>query len=321
MISKCIRLYEKREDVTLTTYVLEDSPQMLNGKNRPAVLICPGGAYIACSDTEGEPVALAFNAMGYHAFVLRYSVYFEGKQQALVTGEILPKSHCQFPNPVLDIAYSMKYIGNNAAEWHVDMEKIAVCGFSAGAHNSAMYSVYWNKPLITNLFNGDMSNLHPAACILGYAVSDYIRIKSSPAKSEGNPFLDKMKKGLYDLFMTAYTGSKEPSDDFCKKISPALLVDNQTPPMFIWATSEDTMVPVSQSTILATALADHDIPFELHIFEKGAHGLSIATQASSADKTGINPDAARWIDLCSEWLLKRFALDLPNKPAYTDLIS
>ena len=78
-----IKLYENRDDVTLTTYVLADSKEMLNGKARPAVLICPGGAYISCSDREAEPVAMAFAAMGYHAFVLRYSVYGE---QVFATG-------------------------------------------------------------------------------------------------------------------------------------------------------------------------------------------------------------------------------------------
>jgi len=74
-----IKLYENREDVTLTTYVLEDSHEMLNGKKRPAILVCPGGAYAFCSDREAEPVALKYASMGYHAFVLRYSVYNKGQ--------------------------------------------------------------------------------------------------------------------------------------------------------------------------------------------------------------------------------------------------
>ena len=73
MITTTIQLYEERPDVSLTTYVLADSPELLKGKRRPAVLICPGGAYLNCSDREAEPVALRFAAMGYHAFVLRYS--------------------------------------------------------------------------------------------------------------------------------------------------------------------------------------------------------------------------------------------------------
>ncbi len=75
MITETIKLIEEREDVTLTTYVWGDSPELLKGKARPAVLICPGGGYFSCCDREAEPVAFAFAAMGYHTFVLRYSVY------------------------------------------------------------------------------------------------------------------------------------------------------------------------------------------------------------------------------------------------------
>ena len=71
-------LYENRPDVTLTTYLIDDSRELMNGRKRPAILICPGGAYMFCSDREAEPVALRFMAMGYHAFVLRYSVYNKG---------------------------------------------------------------------------------------------------------------------------------------------------------------------------------------------------------------------------------------------------
>ena len=65
MKTEVIRLYENRDDVTLTTYVLQDSPEMLAGKKRPAVLICPGGAYLFCSDREAEPIAMKFASMGY----------------------------------------------------------------------------------------------------------------------------------------------------------------------------------------------------------------------------------------------------------------
>ena len=78
MHTEVIKFYENREDVTLTTYVLKDSQELLDGKKRPAIIICPGGAYLSCSDREGEAVALRFASMGYHTFVLRYSTYMEG---------------------------------------------------------------------------------------------------------------------------------------------------------------------------------------------------------------------------------------------------
>lgn len=145
MISEVIKLYEDRNDVTLTTYILQDSPQLLAGGRRPAIIICPGGAYLDCSDREAEPVAMKFASMGYHTFVLRYSRYgtepdgskadFFGRMS-----EPLPKEHCLYPTHMREIGKSMLIIHEHAAEWLVDTEKIAVCGFSAGAHNAAMYT-------------------------------------------------------------------------------------------------------------------------------------------------------------------------------------
>ena len=70
-------------------------------------------------------------------------------------------------------------------------------------------------------------------------------------------------------------------------------------------------MPVQQTLIMAKALADQGIPFELHIFESGPHGLSVATQASAGALSEINRDAANWVELCGNWLMKRFAFDLP----------
>ncbi len=78
MLVNKLCLYESRDDVFLTTYILDDSVELYNGIARPAVLICPGGGYMSCSTREAEPVALRFASMGYHAFVLNYSVYREG---------------------------------------------------------------------------------------------------------------------------------------------------------------------------------------------------------------------------------------------------
>ncbi|MFS0779916.1 hypothetical protein ABC255_28535 [Neobacillus sp. 3P2-tot-E-2] len=84
MKSEVIKFYEDREDVTLTTYVISDSPELLGGNKRPAIIICPGGAYLSCSDREGEAVALRFAAMGYHAFVLVIQLIWEGSLDFLI---------------------------------------------------------------------------------------------------------------------------------------------------------------------------------------------------------------------------------------------
>jgi len=91
--------------------------------------------------------------------------------------------------------------------------------------------------------------------------------------------------------------------------------------MFLWATAADTLVPVQHTIRLAHALADNHIPFEMHVFEEGPHGLSLSNQASAQSKSQIYPDAAKWVELAEQWLLKRFELPLPDFADYEMLMN
>lgn len=302
-----IKLYEDRDDVTLTTYLISDSREMLKGKYRPAVLICPGGAYFSCSDREGEPVALAFAAMGYHAFVLRYSVYGE---DAFANGfkDMKVKKECQHPMPMREIGHAMMIIKEHHKEWYVDPDRVAICGFSAGGHNCAMYAVNWHREVITKYFNKDKEIFRPAACILGYCLSDYMYMKNN-----------NTDKAFFDASNTAFLGTPDPTDEMLEMVSPDRHVDENTPPVFLWATAEDDLVPVQHSIRMAHALADHKVPFEMHIFEKGPHGLSLGTQACAESQSQIYEDASKWISLADAWLKKRFSLNLPQYSAFEEM--
>lgn len=305
MINKTIYLYEGRDDVTLTTYILDDSVEMLNGKKRGAVLICPGGAYLYCSDREGEPVAMAFAAMGYHAFVLRYSVYNENKG-VNTDDNIVPdmekpwieKKQVQYPGPVRDVGKAMLCIREHAEEWLVDMDKIALCGFSAGAHVCAMYAVNYDKPVVTEYLGIDGGGIRPAAAVLGYALSDY------------TVFLG-MKQGenaLFDACVRAYSGQLPLVDEeLAVRLSPCMQVNDHTPPMFLWATAKDQMVDPAQSMKMAMALGTHHIPYELHIFEEGRHGMVLGTYATAADEGHLDTGVERWLHMADKWLQKRMA--------------
>lgn len=306
MISEVIRLHEGREDVTLTTYILDDSQEITQGRCRPAVLICPGGAYLNCSDREAEPVAMKFASMGYHAFVLRYSVYQEGKGGIPDWSKPMePKQQCIHPNPMRDIAKAMLYIGVHAKEWHVNMSKVALCGFSAGAHNCAMYSVYWDKPVITDFFKEDAAKFRPAAVILGYPLTDYCYMK----ETMGN---DPMANGLFTMSNSSFLGTPMPDDETLREISPVYHVSENTPPTFIWSTAADELVPIQHSIRMAHALADKKVSFELHIYEEGGHGLSLGNQTTAEAKSQINIEIQDWIEKAEKWLQKRFAYELPE---------
>lgn len=125
-------------DVTLTTYISDNSEEMKYANTKPAVLVIPGGAYKFCSDREAEPIALAYLAKGFNAFVLRYSL----------------NDKAAFPTPLNDAEKALQFIRDKADEFHIYPDKIAVCGFSAGGHLAAAVST--------------MSEEKPNACILGY---------------------------------------------------------------------------------------------------------------------------------------------------------
>ena len=128
----------KNGKAVLTGYVHDLSKEMPNADTRPAALVFPGGGYMICSDREAEPVALAYLAEGYNAFVLRYRV-----------GTDEPAA-----NSFSDAEEAIAYLHENAAELRIDKDRIAVIGFSAGGHLAAWLST--------------LGKLKPAAAILGY---------------------------------------------------------------------------------------------------------------------------------------------------------
>lgn len=230
-------------NVTLTTYLLDSPDDMPNTKIRPAVLIFPGGGYRHLSNREGEPIAMAFLAEGYNAFVLRYSI----------------NENSEFPRPLNDAEAALELIRGKAGEWGINPDQIAVCGFSAGGHLAAAL--------------GTMGKLRPNALILGYPciLESMSEIFPFPV-----PSLEKQ-------------------------------VDENTPPAFIFHTANDPRVPIENALEFASALDRAKIPFEMHIYQDGAHGLSLAKpHTSSGKKAMLSPEFAGWVDLCLTWLENLF---------------
>lgn len=223
---------------SLTGYVLDASDEMPNTKVRPAILVMPGGAYRNCSDREGDPVAMAFLAEGYHAFVLRYSL----------------NENAAFPAPLQDAEEALEIIHKNSEAWGIDSDKVAVCGFSAGGHLAAAL--------------GTTGRIRPSAMILGYPC---ILASDSPLFPHPIPAVDK--------------------------------VDDRTPPAFIFHTFNDSLVPVDNALAIASAMHQASLPFALHIFTDGVHGLSLGTPATSGGmRHMVNADVALWLPLCRSWL-------------------
>ena len=308
MLFTSFNLYEDDSKVTLTAYVLDDSEEMTDGILRPGILVCPGGAYMFTSDREAEPVALRFAAMGYHAFVLRYSVYSNGGNPFPFPGKTPAYEKSVAPGPAREIGMAMQKLREHAEEWHLDMDRIILTGYSAGANNCAAYAVSWNTPEMYDFLGAKPEDLRPAGAILGYGVYDYKLMEETLEKIGDQRRID-MNKG----FNLAAMGCADPDPETVRKASPAQLINQDTPPMFLWATREDDTVPVNQTLFMAYKLEEAGIPCETHIFENGRHGLSLASQATASAKEQIRPDVSVWMDLAETWLMKRFPINLPEK--------
>lgn len=246
---------------------------MPNVLKRPAVIVCPGGGYGSCSPREADPVAFQFMAEGYHTFVLYYSL-----------GE-----HAVFPNSLLDLCAAMKLIRENAENFGVIEDKIAVCGFSAGGHLAASLGVYWNDPEImerSGCFNGENK---PNALILAYPVI-------STSWMENNDALDRL------------IGDNDRETTY-KKLNLHTAVTADTPQCFLCHTVRDQAVPVEDSMKFASALIAAGVPCELHLFPNGCHGLSLATPqvcAPDAFPNGGDKSFAQWMKLALNWLQRQF---------------
>ena len=178
MISEKI-LLGNNENVYLSTYILNI---LMKNQKRPAVIVCPGGAYLSTSKKEGEPVALEFNARGYHAFVLNYS-----------TLDSAP-DNCKFPQQLLELATCVKIIRENADKWGVDVDKLSIIGFSAGANLAANYGVYWDKGLLDSVTT-NRELLKPNALLLSYPILDYALNEDKLVASSENEviYIDNFK--------------------------------------------------------------------------------------------------------------------------------
>lgn len=246
--------------------ILKNYDEYSKGRKRPAVLVLPGGGYGFTSEREATPIALEFAASGMSAFVLYYSV----------------APDVYFPTELVQAFAAIRVIRENAAEWNIDPEQIYVCGFSAGGHLTASIGVFWNRDWVRKL--GFETDSHkPNGLILSYPVIT------------GGEFAHR---GSFENLL-----GDQYSDALVELNSLEKQVTKDTPRCFVWHTYEDNGVPVQNSLLFADALAANQVPFELHIYPHGSHGLSLANELV-CDQHGVIPKVQTWIPLAKEWIWK-----------------
>jgi len=224
MISETFSISPTNNEATLTSYLWEESNQLSDGikwqpELRPAVIICPGGAYRFLSDREAEPVAMKFYSEGFQAFILRYSLLED----------------CIYPTPLEEASRAIWLIRSNAAEWGIDPNKIIIGGFSAGGHFSALIGTRWNEEGLCQRLGIPEGGNMPNGLILCYG-------KLEPVKEPISSMLTPESLGY---ILRIY----DERADALKNVSI------HTPPSFILHTAKEEVVPVTESIQFAMRCA------------------------------------------------------------------
>lgn len=229
-----------------------------------AFVICPGGGYGGLADHEGSQYARWFNELGIAGFVLKYRLGSAGYHH---------------PAMLQDAARALRTVRARASEWNVDPKRIGIIGSSAGGHLAST--------LLTHFDAGKPDAADPIE-----------RVSSRPD-------LGVLCYPVITMGVFTHQGSKNnllgknPSPELVKELSNELQVTKDTPPCFLFHTYEDPVVPVENSLMFAEALRKAQVPFELHIYERGGHGLGLGTQVYGGG--GRHP----WTGECARWLKER----------------
>jgi acetyl esterase/lipase len=266
MINQTIYILDNQHTATLTTYLLDNTWEIDRDRTRPMVIICPGGGYRFVSEREAEPVAIQLNAMGFHASILRYTIF-----------------PAKFPTAITQLAKSVAYVRGHAKEWNVQNDRIIVAGFSAGGHLAASLGVLWHEKFLQDILQMPKENYQPNGMLLSY-----------PVITSGN-------YAHRDSFVALL---QEKYDELIDMMSLEKQITEFTPPAFLWHTFEDETVPIENVLLFTQAMNEKKIPFELHIYPKGQHGLSLATEETRSlyDHGPLQTTCQNWITMAGTWI-------------------
>lgn len=238
-------------------------PFPAEGEKRPAIIVCPGGAYgFLAYDQEGYDCAEWFQKLGISSYVLTYR---------------LAPDH--YPCQLMDVQRAIRTLRFHAEELSIDPNKIGIIGFSAGGHLAGSAAVHFREKLCPTDKIDEVS-ARPDFAILSYPV---ISAESFGHQESVVNFLGEEKAAdpkWRDFFSLE------------KNVTPEM------PPVFIWHTAEDACVPVENALVMASALAKHKVPVELHLYPYGPHGQGQANGVHSLNLPYLN----QWTKSCEAWL-------------------
>jgi len=226
-----------------------------------SIVICPGGGYGGLADHEGSQYARWFNELGIAGFVLKYRLGSAGYRH---------------PAMLQDAARAVRTVRARAGEWKLDPKRIGIIGSSAGGHLAST--------LLTHFDAGQPDATDPIE-----------RVSSRPD-------LGILCYSVITMGEFTHAGSKKnllgenPAPELVKELSNELQVTKDTPPCFIFHTAEDPVVPVENALRFAAALRQAGVPFDLHIYERGQHGIGLGSQPyGSGERHPWTRDCAFWL--------------------------
>jgi len=256
---------EDKDKPTLTIYL-----PPTDKANGSAVVVCPGGGYgFLAMDHEGKQIAEWLNSLGVTAFVLKY--------------RIAPRYH--HPAPLLDAQRAIRTVRANANKWKLDPKRIGIWGFSAGGHLASTAGTHFD--------NGHPAEdpVEEASCRPDFLILAYPVIT--------------MDSSLTHLGSRVNLLGKNPDPKLVEDFSNEKQVSAETPPTFLFHTSTDSAVLPENSVQFYLALRKAKVPAELHIYEKGPHGVGLAPK---------DPVLSTWKNLLSAWMRQRNLLTRGNAP-------
>ena len=227
-----------------------------------AVVVCPGGGYRNLAmDHEGGQVAHWLNSFGVSAFVLKY--------------RLGPKYN--HPVELGDAQRALRYVRHNAAKFQIDPNRVGIMGFSAGGHLASTAATHFDKGDPSASDPIERQGSRPGFAIFGYPVISF----TTEYTHQGS------KRNLL---------GENPDPKLVELLSNELQVTPETPPTFLFHTNEDTGVPPENSVLFYLALRKAGVSAELHIYERGRHGVGLAP----TDKV-----LSSWPARLADWMYSR----------------
>lgn len=237
------------------------TPFLPEKKSNTAIVVCPGGGYFMLADHEGHDYAEYLAQKGITAFVLRYRLGQFG-----------------YRHPVM-LADAQRAIRRVRA---LGFKTVGIMGSSAGGHLTGTACVHYDFPAYEAKDDFDKVSAKPDFGVLCYAVLTF----DKPYGHEGS------RDNLI---------GNNPTKEQMAFMNLPSQVTKDTPPCFLWATSEDTVVPPQNSMMFADALAKNHVPFDLHVYQKGGHGIGLTVKAPYENPHPWAADLLYWLK-ANNWL-------------------